>query len=43
MAQSVTAFAPQAEGCEFSSQPRQAYVVKRGGDSSTTKWPRVTK
>ena len=37
MAQWVRAFAPQAEGWVFESQPRQSYVVKTGSDSSTAK------
>ena len=34
MAQSVRAFAPQAEGWMFESQPRQTLVVKTGSDST---------
>ena len=37
MAQWVRAFAPQAEGWVFESQPRQTLVVKIGSDSSTVK------
>ena len=37
VAQRVRAFAPQAEGTVFESQPRQTYVVKTGSDSSIAK------
>ena len=37
MAQWVSAFAPQAEGLVFESQPRQTQVVKTGSDSSIVK------
>ena len=37
VAQSVIAFAPQEEGLEFDSQPRQTLVVKTGSDRCTAK------
>ena len=37
VAQSVRAFAPQAEGWVLESQPRQTQVVRTGCDSSTAK------
>ena len=37
LAQWVRAFAPQAEGWVFESQPRQTQVAKTGSDSSTAK------
>ena len=37
MAQSVRAFASNANGWEFESQPQQTQVVKEGSDSSTAK------
>ena len=37
VAQWVRAFAPQAKGWMFESQPRQMQVVKTGSDSSTVK------
>ena len=37
VAQSVRAFAPQAEGWVFESQTRQTQAVKTGSDSYTAK------
>ena len=37
VAQWIRAFAPQAEGLVFESQPRQTLIVKTGSDSSTAK------
>ena len=37
MVQWVRAFASQAEGWLFESQPRQTYVINTGNDSSTAK------
>ena len=37
VAQWVRAFAPQADGRVFESQPRQTKVVKTGSDSSNAK------
>ena len=37
VAQSVRAFAPQAEGWMFESQTRQTQAVKTGSDSYTAK------
>ena len=41
VAQWARAFAPQAEGWVFESQPRQTLVVKTGSDSSTAKRPPI--
>ena len=37
VAQWVRAFAPQAEGCVFESQPQQTQVVKTGSNNATVK------
>ena len=37
VAQWIRAFAPQAEGMVFESQPRQTLVVKTGSDNPTAK------
>ena len=37
----VKAFAPQAEGWVFESQPRQTQVVRTGSESSTAKRQKI--